>query len=83
VSDAKVYDASAFMFDHPVGPTPMLRGAGRDNTQDMEMHSGGGAEGVGTAEDRSLGSVPSERVRVFQPAEKGTYVRRSVTRMDR
>ena len=37
MSDAKVYDASAFMFDHPVGPTPMLRGAGRDNTQDMEL----------------------------------------------
>jgi len=41
VAGGCVYDATLFMQDHPVGPLPMLRGAGRDNTEDMEMHSGG------------------------------------------
>ena len=40
VANGHVYDATLFMHDHPVGPMPMLRGAGRDNTEDMEMHSG-------------------------------------------
>ena len=40
VANGHVYDATLFMHDHPVGPLPMLRGAGRDNTEDMEMHSG-------------------------------------------
>ena len=40
VSNGRVYDATLFMYDHPVGPAPMLRGSGRDNTEDMEMHSG-------------------------------------------
>jgi cytochrome b involved in lipid metabolism len=33
VSNGFVYDATLFMHDHPVGPLPMLRGAGRDNTE--------------------------------------------------
>ena len=40
VANGRVYDATLFMYDHPVGPAPMLRGSGRDNTEDMEMHSG-------------------------------------------
>lgn len=39
VAKGQVFDATEFMHDHPVGPLPMLRGADRDNTEDMEMHS--------------------------------------------
>ena len=71
VANGRVYDATLFMYDHPVGPAPMLRGGGRDNTEDAEMHSGGGAARVAAAENRAPRAVPGGGIRVFQPAAAG------------
>ena len=39
VAAGEVYDATAFLREHPSGPAPILRAMGRDNTVDLDMHS--------------------------------------------
>ena len=39
VAHGNVYEASAFVRFHPAGREVMMRGAGRDNSEDFDMHS--------------------------------------------
>ena len=72
VAHGNVYDASLFLADHPVGPLPILRGLGRDNTEDMQMHSAAAQRAWGKLKIGVLRPCPARAFGPFAPP-KGRY----------
>ena len=72
VAHGNVYDASLFLADHPVGPLPILRGLGRDNTEDMQMHSAAAQRAWGKLKIGVLRPCPKRAFGPFAPP-KGRY----------
>ena len=72
VARGNVYDATLFLADHPVGPLPILRGLGRDNTEDMQMHSAAAQRAWGKLKIGVLRACPARAFGPFAPP-KGKY----------
>ena len=72
VAHGNVYDATLFLADHPVGPLPILRGLGRDNTEDMQMHSAAAQRAWGKLKIGVLRPCPARAFGPFAPP-KGRY----------
>ena len=70
VARGRVYDATLFLADHPVGPLPILRGLERDNTEDMQMHSAAAQRAWGKLEIGTLRACPARAFGPFEPPKR-------------
>jgi cytochrome b involved in lipid metabolism len=75
VARGHVYDATLFLADHPVGPSPLLRGLGRDNTVDMQMHSAAAQRAWHKLRIGVLTACPEKSFGIFAPPRKTFWTR--------